>query len=57
MHETPDFLSRRPAGAPPQVDVVAEVMQSMHFRPAVFGRMEMGAPWRLRVPARDYLKK
>lgn len=37
------------------MDVIAEVMQSVHLTPAVFGRMELGAPWRLRVPARDYL--
>lgn len=30
-------------------------MQSVHLSPAVFGRMELGDPWRLRVPARDYL--
>jgi AraC-like DNA-binding protein len=53
MHESPEFLSDRPA--PPPVDVIAEVMESVHLSPAVFGRMEMGAPWRLRVPARDYL--
>ncbi len=55
MHETPAFLSDRPAPAAQPVDVVAEVMRSVHLTPAVFGRMEMGAPWRLRVPARDYL--
>lgn len=37
------------------MDVIAEVMQSVHLSPAVFGRMELGAPWRLRVPAREYL--
>jgi AraC-like DNA-binding protein len=52
MHESPEFLSDRPE-AP--VDVVAEVMQSVHLSPAVFGRMELGDPWRLRVPERDYL--
>jgi AraC-like DNA-binding protein len=55
MHETPEILSDRPAGAVAPVDVIAEVMQSVHLSPAVFGRMELGAPWRLRVPARDYL--
>jgi AraC-like DNA-binding protein len=55
MHESPDFLSDRPAAPAAPVDVIAEVMQSVHLSPAVFGRMEMGAPWRLRVPARDYL--
>lgn len=53
MHKTPELMSDRPATLP--VDVIAEVMQSVHLSPAVFGRMEMGAPWRLRVPARDYL--
>ena len=55
MHKTPDFMPDRPAEPPPPADVIAEVMQSVHLSPAVFGRMEMGAPWRLRVPARDYL--
>jgi AraC-like DNA-binding protein len=55
MHQTPEFLSDRPAAAVLLVDVIAEVMESVHLSPAVFGRMEMGAPWRLRVPARDYL--
>jgi AraC-like DNA-binding protein len=55
MHNSPEFLSDRPAMLDPTVDVIAEVMESVHLRPAVFGRMEMGAPWRLRVPARDYL--
>jgi AraC-like DNA-binding protein len=55
MHETPEFLSDRPGADASRVDVIAEVMQSVHLTPAVFGRMEMGAPWRLRVPARDYL--
>jgi AraC-like DNA-binding protein len=53
MHKNPELQSDRP-GAPP-VDVIAEVMESVHLSPAVFGRMELGAPWRLRVPARDYL--
>jgi AraC-like DNA-binding protein len=53
MRKTPELLSDRPAVPP--VDVIAEVMESVHLSPAVFGRMELGAPWRLRVPARDYL--
>jgi len=55
MHKTPGFLSDRPAPHTPPVDVIAEVMESVHLSPAVFGRMELGEPWRLRVPARDYL--
>jgi AraC-like DNA-binding protein len=55
MRKTPESMSDRPETPPQPVDVIAEVMQSVHLSPAVFGRMEMGAPWRLRVPARDYL--
>jgi AraC-like DNA-binding protein len=55
MRKQPESMSDRPAEAAPPVDVIAEVMQSVHLSPAVFGRMEMGAPWRLRVPARDFL--
>ncbi len=53
MHKTPEMMSNRPEA--PAVDVIAEVMESVHLSPAVFGRMELGDPWRLRVPARDYL--
>jgi AraC-like DNA-binding protein len=55
MHKQPQSLSNRPGEAVPGVDVIAEVMESVHLRPAVFGRMELGEPWRLRVPPRDYL--
>src|SRR5207237_3036439 len=37
------------------VDVIAEVLDATHLSTAIFGRLELGAPWRLRVPGGDYL--
>src|SRR5688572_22059390 len=55
MPEMPDLLSNHPADSASYVDVIAEVLEAVHLSTAVFGRMELGAPWRIRVPARDYL--
>lgn len=55
MHMTPAFLSDRPAESDAGVDVMSEVLDAVHLTTAVFGRLELGIPWRLRVPARDYL--
>jgi AraC-like DNA-binding protein len=55
MPETPDSLSDRPSGLDSSLDVVGEVLGAVHLTTAVFGRLELGAPWRLRVPAHGYL--
>src|ERR1051325_6737107 len=55
MRETPDSLPDRPSGLDSSLDVVGEVLGAVHLTTAVFGRLELGAPWRLRVPARGYL--
>jgi AraC-like DNA-binding protein len=34
---------------------MSEVLDAVHLTTAVFGRLELGAPWRLRVPDREYL--
>src|ERR1051326_1980195 len=55
MRETPDSLPDRPSGLDSSLDVVGEVLGAVHLTTAVFGRLELGAPWRLRVPARGDL--
>jgi len=37
------------------VDVVGEILDAAHLATAVFGRLELGAPYQLRIPARAYL--
>jgi AraC-like DNA-binding protein len=54
MRKNTDLLSNRP-DATEGVDVIADVLESVHLTTAIFGRLELGAPWRLRIPARDYL--
>jgi AraC-like DNA-binding protein len=55
MLETPDLLLKRPDRSDSSVDVVGEILDAVHLTTAVFGRLELGAPWRLRIPARAYL--
>jgi len=55
MRKSPGLLSKRPIEPDHGVDVIAEVLESVHLTTAIFGRLELGTPWRLRIPARDYL--
>src|ERR1041384_1873477 len=55
MRDTPDSLPDRPSRLDSSLDVVGGVLGAVHLTTAVFGRLELGAPWRLRVPARGYL--
>lgn len=55
MHTTPEFLSDRPANPGFGVDVLSEVLDAVHLTTAVFGRLALAAPWRLRVAEREAL--
>ena len=55
MHKTPNLLSDRPDQMDSSIDVVGDILDAVHLTTAVFGRLELGAPWRLRIPARAYL--
>jgi AraC-like DNA-binding protein len=37
------------------VDVIGQILEAVHLRTAVFGRLDLGAPWRLRLPEHDHL--
>jgi AraC-like DNA-binding protein len=55
MRATPEFLSDRPASPASGVDVLSEVLDAVHLTTAVFGRLSLAAPWRLRVAERESL--
>lgn len=55
MHISPEELSDRPMQPDDSVDVMADILDAVHLRTAVFGRLDLGSPWRLRVPSRSYL--
>src|SRR5262245_27980809 len=55
MHEMLENLSDRPVDLDDGVDVIADVLAATRLTTAVFGKLELGAPWRLRVPEGDYL--
>ena len=55
MPDTPIFLSRRPGDQDDAPDVMSEVLDAVHLTTAVFGRVELGAPWHLRISERPYL--
>ena len=44
-------MSDRPNGVDSERDVVSDVLGALHLRAQVFGRLELGAPWAVRVPA------
>ncbi len=55
MHATPHSLPDRPGDPASGVDVLSQVLDAVHLTTAVYGRLELGAPWRLRIPAREAL--
>lgn len=54
MSDTRDSMSDSPRGAG-DIDVVSDVLRAVHLRAEVFGLLELGAPWAMRVPAGDHL--
>jgi AraC-like DNA-binding protein len=54
MPRKPQKIAERPNGSD-TVDVIGEVLEAVHLRTAIFGRVDFGAPWRLRIPEREYL--
>jgi AraC-like DNA-binding protein len=55
MHETPQSLSNRPREPAPDIDVIADLLEVVRLHTVVVGRLELGAPWRLKVPRHEYL--
>lgn len=54
MRKTPKNTTKRPAQTD-AVDVMGEILEAVHLRTAIFGNVDLGAPWRLQVPTRAYL--
>jgi AraC-like DNA-binding protein len=50
MPEMPRDMSERPGGTDSERDVVSDVLGALHLQVQVFGRLELGAPWALRIP-------
>lgn len=55
MRKTPESLSNRPIAVDDSVDVFGQVLDAVHLTTAVYGRLELGSPWHLEIPARPYL--
>ncbi|HEX5436104.1 MAG TPA: AraC family transcriptional regulator [Gemmatimonadaceae bacterium] len=55
MPETPKNTTKRPARPDTAVDVFGQILEAVHVRTAIFGRLDLGAPWHLQIPERDYL--
>lgn len=50
MPEMLENMSIRPAGQEQGQDIVSDVLGAVHLETRVFGRLELGAPWAMRVP-------
>jgi AraC-like DNA-binding protein len=55
MRKKPKNNTKSPAESDTAVDVIGEILEAVHLRTAIFGKLELGAPWRLRIPEREYL--
>lgn len=55
MPAKPKNTAIRPDEPDAAVDVFGQILEAVHLRTAIFGRLDLGAPWRLRLPERDYL--
>ena len=51
MPEIPKIMSNRLIIQDNEQDVVSDVLGALHLHTRVFGRLELGAPWAIRVPA------
>ena len=54
MPKKPQKATNRPETSD-TVDVFGEILEAVHLRTAIFGKLDLGAPWRLRLPDREYL--
>ena len=55
MTKKPQNLTQRPRASDAAVDVIGQVLEAVHLRTAIFGKVDFGVPWRLQIPERDYL--
>ena len=55
MPQKPKRVINRPNQPDAAVDVMGEILEAVHVRTAIFGRLDLGAPWRLRLAERHYL--
>jgi AraC-like DNA-binding protein len=55
MPKKPENATVRPPTVDATIDVIGEILEAIHLRTAIFGKLELGAPWRLGLPAREYL--
>ena len=54
MPKKPEKSTVRPA-LPDSIDVIGQILEAVHLRTDIFGKLDLGAPWRLRLPEREYL--
>lgn len=55
MPKTLKNPTQRPRASDAAVDVIGQVLEAVHLRTAIFGKVDFGVPWRLQVPERAHL--
>ena len=48
MPKKPENITNRPASAD-AIDVIGEILEAVHLRTDIFGKLDLPAPWRLRL--------
>ncbi len=54
MPKKPENITNRPVSAD-AIDVIGEILEAVHLRTDIFGKLDLPAPWRLKIPEREYL--
>ena len=55
MPKRPQNTTNSPELLDSAVDVFGEILEAIHLRTAIFGKIDLGTPWHLRLPERAYL--
>src|SRR4051794_27062216 len=50
MPEMLEYMSDRPANMEQERDIVSDILHALHLETRIFGRIDLGAPWAIRIP-------
>src|SRR4051812_6143622 len=51
MPEVLGYMSDRPDNVEQERDIVSDILRALHLETRIFGRIDLGAPWAIRIPS------